>query len=135
MSRHDDYIAADRGDWSGEDDYDPYLDEDGYDDYPEPSESPEEYEAAQRQAEEPPDWYLEELAEREHELHCAEAHGGGECDCPPYEPPVCRWLRRIPRWSWWHGWGCGTEGGCAVWGYPSPLAAWRAHRRFHEMPF
>ena len=126
MSRHDEDIAAGHDDWSGlEDDWDDY-------------ESPEEYEAAQRAAEEPPDWYLEEEAERQHERHRAEVHGGGECDCPPYEPPRCRLLLRLPRWGFHHGWRCGTPGCCLVALYRSPLAAWRGHRRVHlsdEPPF
>ena len=47
-----------------------------WDDY-----SPEEYEAAQRRAEDPPDWYLEQEAERHAQIHRDQEHGGGECDC------------------------------------------------------
>lgn len=98
-------------------------------------ESPQDYEAAQRAAEEPPDWYLEEEAERQHERHCAEVHGGGECVCPPYEPPRCRLLRRLPRWSPRNGWHSGTPGVCDVTGCLTPWRARRAHRVFHLPPF
>ena len=60
---------ADRRDY-GEDDYDPWRDD------------PE----AIRRAEEPPDWYLEQQAQRAYERHCRDEHGGGECDCPEAEP-------------------------------------------------
>lgn len=77
----------------------------------------------------------EEEAER-HERYCHRGDGGGgECDCPPYVPPVCRLLARVPRWTPRGGWRAGTPGGCdtAVW--PTPWAAWRAHRRSHQAPF
>jgi hypothetical protein len=132
--------AVDAG-WSA-DDYDPYPDspEEDYDDDPGDYESPEEYEAAQSRAEEPPDWYLEEEADRRHERHCAEMHGGGECDCPPYVPPRCRLLLRVPRWSLRYGWpgrrwSCGTPGGCSVTGCRTARDAWRVHRSSHEAPF
>lgn len=123
MSRHDEDIASDYADWSG-------FDDDG-DDY----ESPEDYEAAQRRAEEPPDWYLEEEAERQHERHRAEEHGGGECDCPPYEPPRCRLFLRLPRWTARKRWHAGTPGSCEIAYYRKPLNVWRDHRRSHEAPF
>jgi hypothetical protein len=119
VSRHDEDIAADQADWSGEDDYDPYLDDpDGYDDYPEP-----------------PGDYLESEAERQLERHRDQAHGGGECNCPPYVPPSCRLLLRLPRWSPRWRWSCGTPEGCAVSGYRTPQAAWRAHHLSHTAPF
>jgi len=49
-------------------------------------ESPEEYAAAQARAEDPPDWYLEQEAERHHQIHRDQDPGGGECDCPVAEP-------------------------------------------------
>ena len=63
MSRHDEDIAADRGDWSG-------LDEDGWDD------------GISQPEREEPDFEAEAYSE-----HLEEAHGGGECDCPP-PPPI-----------------------------------------------
>jgi hypothetical protein len=102
-----------------DDDYDPYLDDpDGYDDYPEP-----------------PEDYLREEAGRQLQAHRDRVHFGEECNCPPYVPPRCRWLCRLPHWSPRRRWCCGTPDGCAVSGYPSPQAAWRAHRRSHEAPF
>ena len=59
--------------------YDEWLSrEPDWDDY----ETPEERAAAERRAEEPPDWYLEQEAERYAEIHRRKDHGGGECDCP-----------------------------------------------------
>jgi hypothetical protein len=116
-----DLPGAPYGDDPG-DDYDPYLDD------------PEEYEAAQRAAEEPPDWYLEQQAEEQHERHCAEVHGGAQCDCPPYVPPRCRRLLRLPRWSQ-GGWVSGTPRGCDTVPRRTPWAAVRAHRQMHEAPF
>jgi hypothetical protein len=74
MSRHDEDIASDYADWSGDDG------DDGDDRY-------EEYKDAvamgyiwpdgtQREPPEP-DWSAREYAE-----HCEEMHGGGACDCP-----------------------------------------------------
>lgn len=102
------------------------------DDY---GESPAEYEAAQRAAEEPPDWYLEEEAERQHQRHRDEEHGGGECTCPFYEPPPCRIRYRMPRWWPGKGWRAGTPGGCETWRCKTPRAAWRAHQSSHTAPF
>jgi hypothetical protein len=104
------------------------TDVDDWDDH----ESPQEYEEAQRQAEEPPDWYLEEEAERQHQRHLDEDHGGLVCDCPPYKPPRCRLLFRPPRWTYHHRWQCGTPGACLVALCASPLAAWRLHRQMHQ---
>lgn len=98
-------------------------------------ESPEEYEAAQRRAEEPPEWYLEEEGRRRAERHRVEDHGGAECDCPPWWPPPCRVLFRLPRWWPGKGWRCGTPGGCESYDPRSPLAARRVHRCHHEAPF
>lgn len=98
-------------------------------------ESPEEYAAAQRRAEEPPDWYLEEQAEEQAERHRRDEHDGLVCDCPPSVPPRCRRLARIPRWSPRNGWHCGTPGVCDVVGCLTPWRAWRAHRVFHLPPF
>jgi hypothetical protein len=49
-------------------------------------ESPAEYAAAQARAEDPPDWYLEQEAERQAARHRRDAHNGGECNCPAAEP-------------------------------------------------
>lgn len=98
-------------------------------------ESPDEYEAAQLAAEEPPDWYLEEEAERQAQRHRDDEHGGGECDCPPYVPPKCRLLYRLPRWWPGRGWRAGTPGWCENYQCRSPLAAHRAHRVNHSSPF
>lgn len=98
-------------------------------------ESPEEYEAAQRRAEEPPDWYLEEEGRRHAQMHRDAEHGGGECDCPPYVAPPCRRLRRLPRWSPHRRWHAGTPGGCETHACRGPLRAWRAHRENHLPPF
>jgi len=98
-------------------------------------ETPEEYEAAQLRAEEPPDWYLEEEGRRAYERHCRDEHFGEQCICPPYESPACRRLLRLPRWSPRLGWHCGTPGGCHISGYRAPLAARRGHRSLHEPPF
>lgn len=98
-------------------------------------ESPDDYEAAQRAAEEPPEWYLIEQAERDAAIHREQDHGGGECDCEPYWPPSCRRLLVLPRWSPRLRWHCGTPGGCDVRYHRTPLAAWRAHRQMHEVPF
>lgn len=98
-------------------------------------ESPEEYEAAQRRAEEPPDWYLEEEAGEQLERHRRDEHDGLVCDCPVPEAPRCRLLYRIPRRSLHRGWMCGTPGGCAVFLFSSPGAVWRAHRELHKPPF
>jgi hypothetical protein len=106
-----------------DDDYDAYLDD------------PEDYEAAQRRAEEPPEDYLLEEAERHAQIHRDQQHFGEECNCPPYVPPRCRWLRRLPHWSLRRRWCCGTPDGCAVSGCRSPQAAWRAHRLLHTAPF
>lgn len=113
-------MTTERPDDDWRDDYDPFRDD------------PAEVEAAIRRAEEPPDWYLEELAEREHQRHLDEEHGGLLCDCPPYEPPRCRLLLRLPRWGFHHGWQAGTPDGCLVALRRSPRAAWRAHREFHR---
>ena len=83
----------------------------------------------------PPEEYLIEEAERHAQIHRDQAHFGEECNCPPYIPPVCRPLGRLPRWSRRNGWHCGTEGGCAVWGYRSPWGAWHGHRGMHKAPF
>lgn len=98
-------------------------------------ESPEEYEAAQRRAEEPPEWYLEEEGKRQVQWHRDEEHGGGECDCLPYVAPPCRMLRRIPRWTPRLRWHAGTRGGCEVAYCKTPLGAWRVHRMSHVAPF
>jgi hypothetical protein len=99
-------------------------------------ESPEDYEAAQRRAEEPPDSYFEEEADRQHQRHLDEEHGGLACDCPPYKPPRCRWWRWMPLWTPRKGWHCGTTGLCAVTGYRSLRAVWRVHRSaYHTAPF
>ena len=49
-------------------------------------ETPEEIAAAEARAEEPPDWYLEEEAERHARIHRDQDHDGAECDCPVAEP-------------------------------------------------
>lgn len=118
----DGHLPSDYDDYDPHDDYDLYLDD------------PD----SEARAEDPPEGYLEAEAERQLERHCDLVHGGGECDCPlpdwPEFPP-CRRLNRIPRWSPRNSWQCGTKGGCVVWGYRSPRAAWRAHRQSHESPF
>jgi hypothetical protein len=37
-------------------------------------------------ADDPPDWYLEQEAERHARIHRDQDHAGGECDCPVAEP-------------------------------------------------
>lgn len=94
-----------------------------------------EYEARQRAAEEPPESYFIEQAERDHERHRAEEHRGGECDCPPPAWPRCRRLLTVPRWSPRKGWHAGTPNCCETWRCRTPRAAWRTHGTMHEAPF
>jgi len=47
---------------------------------------PAEEAEAQARAEDPPDWYLEEEAERHAKIHRDQDHAGGECTCPVAEP-------------------------------------------------
>lgn len=119
-SDYDDYEPLDDS-LGPDDDYDPYLDD------------PDD----EARAEDPPEGYLEAEAWREHEHHCDLVHGGGECDCPPEWPelPPHRRLDWLPRWSRRNGWSCGTPSLCSVRDYPTPWAAWRAHRLFHTAPF
>lgn len=41
------------------------------------------YDAMMGDGEDPPDDYLEQVAEERAEQHRDDAHGGGECVCPP----------------------------------------------------
>lgn len=82
-----------------------------------------------------PDFDAESAAE--YAEHCDEHHGGGECDCPPpppREPPVCRLLYRIPRWTPRGHWQVGTPGCCESAG-ATLRGALRWHRQSHTAPF
>jgi hypothetical protein len=49
---------------------------------------PAEYAAGQARAEDPPDSYLAEEAERHARAHRDADHGGGECSCPPAQAEI-----------------------------------------------
>lgn len=80
MSRHDEEIAADLADWSGDDepDYEP----DYYQEYKDGVATGLLNEDGSQREPDEPDFEAEAYAE-----HCDEAHGGGACVCPP-PPPI-----------------------------------------------